>query len=1006
MTPADPTDASHPVSASVGQEVTQLDTEGGGAVPALGELRPGTAVGRYVVVERVGSGGMGVVYGAWDPQLARRVALKLLHPGASAQATGQLRLLREAQALARLKHPNVVAVHDVGTHEECVFIAMEFVEGDTLVGWLRARPRPLREILGVFVGAGRGLAAAHAAGLVHRDFKPDNVRIDADGVARVLDFGLVRATDAAEEPASQGALPSVGSLSHDSALATEITRAGGIVGTPAYMAPEQFLDQPTDARTDQFAFCVCLWEAVYGERPFRANDLASLAFQVTSGKLRDPPSGRAGRAVPARIPGWLRRALVRGLSADPDRRWPAMEPLLAELAADRRRRVVVLLAALGAVATAAAVVGLDHAVATGRMRACERAGDVLDGAWSPTRAAAVRDALSADGRPFARNVADASSRALSSWAEGWRSARARACEDTQVAERATSRTLEQRYACLDAQRVRFEALADGLATPAPGTLERAVAAAHDLPGPAACLDPGAGAPRTVAAALELKLAAIEAQLDLGRPLGLEDEITAVTSAPEVVASPDARARVALLRGQWEMVRGHHEAAAQTLLRAAADADVAGRDDLRFDALALAIHELGWERSLTREARALVDLADGTLRRRGSEPRRRSVLLGERAAVAMREHAWDEADALLREALELDEALTGPDDPQVAKRKSDLGVVAFRRGAYEDALAWHRGALARLEATLGGSHPEVAATLGNLANVLTTLGRHEEAIALDERCLQIDIGNLGADHPSIADDWTNLGAALDSAGRVEESLAAHRRALEIRRAQPQVVALDVAISLESLGNSLSGLGRLTEADASLQEAARIYEAELGASAPELAACLINLGQVALGRRDPRIARRHLERAAAIAGTWKEPQQPLLAALEVNLGDVAVAQRDWAGARSHYERSQAAFVAAFGADHPDVAYALLGLGQLALRRGNARGAVEPLSRALELRQAASTNPIETAEIRAHLALALRDIDPERSRSLGREARAVVAGSSPVAERTRRVLAELPP
>jgi eukaryotic-like serine/threonine-protein kinase len=254
-------------------------------------LERGDVLGRYFILDRLGSGGMGIVYAAYDPELDRKVAIKLLRPGRAGAEAGA-RLLREAQAMARLSHPNVLAVHDVGTFGDQVFVAMELVDGADLRQWLAASPRSEREVLDVFLKAGRGLAAAHAAGLVHLDFKPANVLVGRDGRVRVADFGLAQAEGGEE--------------------------SGG-AGTRGYMAPEQLTSQPVDARTDQFSFCVSLYEALYGARPFAPD-----SFEV-----EDSPPG-------SRVPIRLRRLLLRGLAPDPAGRFASMDDLLAALENDPR----------------------------------------------------------------------------------------------------------------------------------------------------------------------------------------------------------------------------------------------------------------------------------------------------------------------------------------------------------------------------------------------------------------------------------------------------------------------------------------------------------------------------------------------------------------------------------------------------------------------------------------------------------------------------------------------
>ncbi len=253
-------------------------------------LSPGAALGRYRIERLLGQGGMGVVYAAFDPELGRRVAVKVIRPElASYGALIAARLAREARAMAQVAHPNVIAVYDVGSDDGQVFVAMELVDGRTLRDWLRERERSWREVLEVFRAAGEGLAAAHDARLVHRDFKPDNVLIDRAGRVRVSDFGLARAV--AEEASSSD----IGMAAGSGTL--ELTRTGATVGTPAYMAPEQHGQRPTDERTDQFSFCVALWEALYGERPFPGDNALELADAVVHGRLR--PAGCAPRSSAA-----------------------------------------------------------------------------------------------------------------------------------------------------------------------------------------------------------------------------------------------------------------------------------------------------------------------------------------------------------------------------------------------------------------------------------------------------------------------------------------------------------------------------------------------------------------------------------------------------------------------------------------------------------------------------------------------------------------------------------
>ena len=305
-------------------------------------LPAGTQVGRYVVGERVGAGAMGTVYAAHDPDLDRQVALKVMRRRSSGEEL-RARLLREGQAMARLTHPGVITVYDVGTLDDQLFVAMELVTGGTLRDWLARRPRDWREVLDVLRRAGAGLACAHASGLVHRDFKPDNVLVGDDGRVRVTDFGLARATR--DESSDVAPLDAAGDP-----LEATLTRTGALVGTPAYMAPEQLRGEAVDARADIFSFCVALYEALYGDRPFDGSTLVALRDAIERGAVRPAPRG-------SRVPRGLRRALVVGLRAEPGDRYASMDALLRALddaiPRSRTRTALVAVAAAASVAAAA-----------------------------------------------------------------------------------------------------------------------------------------------------------------------------------------------------------------------------------------------------------------------------------------------------------------------------------------------------------------------------------------------------------------------------------------------------------------------------------------------------------------------------------------------------------------------------------------------------------------------------------------------------------------------------
>ncbi|HEY8376510.1 MAG TPA: serine/threonine-protein kinase, partial [Nannocystis sp.] len=569
-----------------------LEATTAASTPLLGDdaspddLRRGAQIDRYVVLDRLGAGGMGVVFAAIDPELDRKVALKLLHPelaGSIAGGDARTRLLREAQALAKLSHPNVVTIFDVGTHGDQIWIAMEFVAGRTLRAWLAERRPDWRELLAVMQAAGRGLAAAHAVGLVHRDIKPDNIMIGDDGRVRVMDFGLARRRDA-------GA-PEL--LAHREVsrpmLSIEVTHAGTMLGTPAYMAPEQFRGESVGPPADVFAFCVMMWEALHGARPFAGGTLAELREAVESQRITRPTRDRVPRRLTA--------VLLRGLARTPDQRWPNMDALLAALArgqAQTRRRRQFLLAGGLAGAVGLGWGGFEFAHQRALL-ACERAGEVIRDDWSEARRAVIERALLATGSPAAATVIDKTTPWLDRWAESWQSARTRICLAHDV-DRTLDDELHGRAGdCLDELRGNFVALLDTLAEPDEKTLIRATPAASSLPPVAACTDPAtlrARPPvsreqRDEVAAIRARLARASSLLHAGKfAAGLDIAKAAIADAapwPALVAAAEYRA------GALDIELGDFPAAEQSFLRALAAARDARASELAADSMTMLVY---------------------------------------------------------------------------------------------------------------------------------------------------------------------------------------------------------------------------------------------------------------------------------------------------------------------------------------------------------------------------------------------------------------------------------
>ncbi|MCA9694353.1 MAG: serine/threonine protein kinase, partial [Myxococcales bacterium] len=466
----DPSDDTSPTLADPGRETAWAPH----ATPLLApdDIKQ---IDRFTVLRKLGEGGMGVVFAARDPALNRVVALKLVGSRVAGSEDLQVRMMREAQALARLSHPNVVQVHDVGSHRGSVYVAMEYIDGVTLGEWQHEHPprdrSSRRALIKMYIQAGRGLAAAHECGLVHRDFKPANVLIEgATGTAHVVDFGLACARGERADETLPGRGLSPPSADGD-LLDTPLTRAGIVLGTPSYMAPEQRDGAPADARSDQYSFCCCLLEALVGERP------------------SERKSGRPPQASGRKIPSRLRRALTRGLEYNPEHRWPGMPALLAEL----EREVAPRRAPLWA-ATALALLGGSYALVGRGLaeedRACaeDHARARWSGVWDDARAQSIAAAFAGLAVPYADDTWQTVATRIDRRVDRWVAAHVDACEQ-HLRGAQSGQTLDRRMSCLAQRQVETAKVIDILAAPSSETALRAIDAVATLRPLEPCSDP-------------------------------------------------------------------------------------------------------------------------------------------------------------------------------------------------------------------------------------------------------------------------------------------------------------------------------------------------------------------------------------------------------------------------------------------------------------------------------------------------------------------------------------
>jgi tetratricopeptide (TPR) repeat protein/predicted Ser/Thr protein kinase len=773
-------------------------------------LPRGTSVGRYTVLELVGRGGMGDVYAAYDPKLDRKIALKLIVDDDSRSETrSEARLLREAQAIAKVSHPNVVTVHDAGTFGGRVFIAMEFIEGGTLKKWLADAPRARGEILAVFSEAARGLAAAHAAGLVHRDFKPLNVMVARDRTVRVTDFGLVR--QLAEPGPEGGALAPVMATPAPGAgeAALDLTRTGDMVGTPRYMAPEQFKGGPLDARTDQFSFCVALYEALYGQPPFASQTLPGLVTSVLEGRVAPPPAKTA-------VPGWLRRVLLRGLEVDPTQRFPSMGALLTALETDptaRRRRLGVAVGVLACVTLAA--VGARR-VGAGRPALCRGGGERWSSVWAegglPTPGKeAIHRTFAATGASYAEAAFTGATRALDAYVGKWIAMYTDACEATQVRGEQSAEVLDLRMGCLQERFGNASALVEVLAHADATVVQNAVSAAQALPTLDRCADlpllravvkpPADEASRRRVEALRGELARLSATRDAGRCAEAErlaqELIPRVREArylPLLAETLDASALLVETCIDFPVARARWVEAF--------DAALASRHDEIATRAAMLLAGFTADRtSDTGEARAWLDTSKAMLARTGNPPALIPLGLQVEAMILLKEQRGKEAVAVEERVLRETEAVLGKDHPDLEVDLNSYGNALHLVGRDADALAAFHRAADLVSRLFGAEHPRMAIIAENEGEVLLAMRRDADALAAFERSVAIS-RRTSANPVVTAWGLTGEGEALVALGRPTAAIPPLEEALRTRvdrHVEPEVAAETRFALAQALGS---------------------------------------------------------------------------------------------------------------------------------------------------------------------------------------------------------------
>jgi tetratricopeptide (TPR) repeat protein/tRNA A-37 threonylcarbamoyl transferase component Bud32 len=701
---------------------------------------------------------MGVVYAAYDPQLDRKIALKLLAP--RRRRVDPEELIHEARAMARLTHPNVVAVHDAGVQDDLVFIAMENVEGPTLHRWLREKTRSVDDVLRVVGEAARGLAAAHRVGIIHRDFKPKNVLLDPGGAeppgtAKVMDFGLAVSSDAAS---------TTGSQDHE---VREI-RPGGTVG---YMSPEQLSGKPLDPRSDQFSLAVTFFEALHGKRPFQGMTAGEYLQCVLAQDIHAIENdGRTTRR--------MNEVLRRGLAVDPSSRYPTVEAFLDALTPPLRRNRG-WWGAAGAIVVAAGAVIYQ----AGESSPCTSVEERLHGFWDLDRRQGIEQAILDFDQAYAEDVWRAAEPRIDAYAQSWARGATDACRATRVREEQSETRLQRRMACYDQRKAGLETLLLEASSPDASTLENLYQAVTGLEPLESCE---------------------------GEQLGAEGSVDPASTA----AGREALARAAVLVSLNQLGRARKSAnEALRSAEGASDKHTAARIHELLGRIAYKSGDLvDARRHAERELELAAEVSDDGLVAVGW-----MTLADYVSATSERD---DEAAHWLRAAKV---AAIEADDPEVDQQIAMVtGLTASRRGDFEASLVAFRRVLELSIETDGPGSEAAADAYNNLGAVLERLGRSDEAAEATRQALEIHERLLGSEHPSVALDLSNLAMAYDEQGKTRQAVKLLRRALAIADASFAEDTTRLVRILINLGSVLVEADEVEEASEVLGRATMLLD----------------------------------------------------------------------------------------------------------------------------------------------------------------------------------------
>ncbi len=904
-----------------------LPHSGDSIAPEPGMANMTKKIGRHVVLEQIGRGGMGSVYRAYDPELQREVALKRLRARAMG-LDGRARFEQEARAMASLSHRNVVAVYDVEVLEDGqLVLVMEYADGPTLRTWIRQTTRPWQDVLEPFLDAARGLAAAHRAGLLHRDFKPANVLVTPEQ-AKVTDFGLAkRAKDIS------GTGSGASSTRCDDTDEEDLTRAGEVMGTPRYMAPEQHHGRELTPAVDQYAFCVALWEALTTTAPFSGEDLARK-------KSKGPPEWPTTCG-----PRWLGDALRRGMEVRPERRWPDMDALIVELSRDRtsgRSKVIGAASLIGILGIAG---GLAYTAGSDGPGPCSGSELQLEQEWGPQARADVRVGMTSVDVVYAQALWERVDPRLDAYASEWIAQHRSACEAT-VRKEHSAALRDLRVGCLDRGRIAFRAVTNLLENADVDVLRSVDTMIDELPDLARCgdlaalqegTDPPAAreaaAVESIRDALELvKVDRLAAHFDAAeqRLRELEGPLDAIDYLP-------VHAEHQLERGKLLVARGRPN-----------PAEAAFRDALR-----LAVETRDWDRTADASAHlirtvsglgrpnevlVLREVAESAAKGR---PRLEADVNMAIGLALAQDGQYELGEALIRKSIQILGESADQGDQRIASARNNLATVLRGRGQLVEAEAEFRASIDQLTAALGPDHPMLAIARGNLASALRAQGRIEEAETEARIADKARLKSLGADHLLYGTGKTVLADILTDARKFDEAEAEAKRGIEIVQAAVGRVHSKSADAVNALGRVQVMRGKAAEAETTFRETLAIRHELHG-----------------------------------------DDGHPSLGGIHLNIAATLRRQERLDEAEVFYKAAQRIWVDAFGPSHPDVAAVHNNLGVLYLDMKRYEDAKTESEKALEIKRSLNfENDRAVLETRSNLASALAHLgqleDAERER-----------------------------